>query len=147
MTSTPPESDRPTRSDTAQATDTTQVTDTTQATLATTQATPAPSAAKTGDSSLLVEVFDQPFHLASSSSDADEIRQAAAYLDEKMRAIASKRGRGVALELAILAGMEVAEEMLSTQQRREHLLADADEQIGRFTQALGTADNEQEAQA
>lgn len=115
----PPESDRPT------------------------PATPLPSAAEPGDTSLVVEVFDQPFRLASSSTNADEIRRAAAYLDDRMRAIASKRGRGVALELAILAAMEVADEMLTTQQRREHLLADADEQIGRFTQALGAGDNEE----
>lgn len=119
MTSMPPESDRPT------------------------PATPLPSAAEPGDTSLVVEVFDQPFRLASSSTNADEIRRAAAYLDDRMRAIASKRGRGVALELAILAAMEVADEMLTTQQRREHLLADADEQIGRFTQALGAGDNEE----
>jgi hypothetical protein len=37
--------------------------------------------------------------------------------------------------------MEVAEEMLSAKQRRERLLADADERIGRFTQSLESSNS------
>lgn len=82
-----------------------------------------------------MEIYDQPYRLGSSSAE-DDVRQAAAYLDEKMRRLASERGRGVALELAILAAMEVADEMLTVQQRREDLLANADERIGRFAESL-----------
>lgn len=93
------------------------------------------------DNSLVVDIYDQSFRLGSSSTNDEQIREAAAYLDEKMRKIAASRGRGVALELAILAAMEVAEEMLSAKQRRERLLADADERIGRFTQSLESSNS------
>lgn len=96
---------------------------------------------------LIVQIYDQPFRIGSSSTDDDQIRHAAAYLDEKMRKLASHRGRGVALELAILAAMEIADEMLIAQQRREQVLADADERIDRFTQTLESSDKEDRTNA
>ncbi|MBU07357.1 MAG: hypothetical protein CME13_05185 [Gemmatimonadetes bacterium] len=96
---------------------------------------------------LIVQIYDQPFRIGSSSTDDDQIRHAAAYLDEKMRKLASRRGRGVALELAILAAMEIADEMLIAQQRREQVLADADERIDRFTQTLESSDKEDRTNA
>jgi cell division protein ZapA len=106
---------------------------------------PSPQHPESGESTeeaLVVQIYDQSFRLGSSSADPEQIRQAAAYLDDKMRALAAKRGRGVALELAILAAMEVADEVLSTQQRREQLLADADERIDQFTQTLEATDHD-----
>jgi cell division protein ZapA len=93
------------------------------------------------DESLVVDIYDQNFRLGTSSTNDEQIREAAAYLDQKMRKIAASRGRGVALELAILAAMEVAEEMLAAKQRRERLLADADERIDRFTQSLESSES------
>ena len=45
-------------------------------------------------------------------------------------------GRRSALDLAILAAMEIAREVLSVRRSKESLLDEAEKQIGSFTQRL-----------
>ena len=50
--------------------------------------------------------------------------------------MADAAGRRSPLDLAILAAMEIAREVLSVRSGNESLLDEADEQIGKFTRRL-----------
>jgi cell division protein ZapA (FtsZ GTPase activity inhibitor) len=84
----------------------------------------------------VVKIFDHQYRIGSASADTGTIQDAAAFLDERMRRIAGTIQRRVPLEVAILAAMEIADEVLRSRNRREQLLAEADERISRFTRKL-----------
>ncbi len=68
-----------------------------------------------------VEIYDQTYHL--SGYDARHIRELAARVDSKMRAVASQ-GRTVdSLRVAVLAALNLADELSQT--------ANADPRVGR----------------
>lgn len=61
-----------------------------------------------------VEIYDQTYHL--SGQDADHIRKLAAQVDAKMRAVAAQ-GRTVdSLRVAVLAALNLADELSQTEQ-------------------------------
>lgn len=67
-----------------------------------------------------VEIYDQTYHL--SGQDANHIRELAARVDAKMRAVAAQ-GRTVdSLRVAVLAALNLADELSQT--------ADADPRLG-----------------
>lgn len=84
----------------------------------------------------VVQIFDHQYRIGSASADSGAIEQAAAFLDERMRQIAGTVKRRVPLEVAILAAMEIADEVLQSRNRHEQLLTEADERISRFTRKL-----------
>ena len=96
--------------------------------------------------SKLVRVFDREYRIAgqsgadgdnpSSQNHSNHIEEAASYLDETMRRMAGAARRRSPLDLAILAAMEIAREVLSVRSGNESLLDEADEQIGQFTRRL-----------
>ena len=90
----------------------------------------------TEQSRTVVKIFDHQYRIGSASTDAGAIEQAATFLDERMRQIAGNVKRRVPLEVAILAAMEIADEVLRFRNRREQLLSEADERINRFTRKL-----------
>ena len=98
----------------------------------------------TEQSRTVVKIFDHQYRIGSASADAGAIEQAAAFLDERMRQIAGNVKKRVPLEVAILAAMEIADEVLRFRNRREQLLSEADERISRFTRELEdkTADSD-----
>lgn len=58
---------------------------------------------------ITVEIYDQTYHL--SGQDADHIRELAAQVDSKMRAVAAQ-GRTVdSLRVAVLAALNLADEL------------------------------------
>jgi len=68
-----------------------------------------------------VEIYDQLYHL--SGQDAEHIRELAAKVDAKMRAVAAQ-GRTVdSLRVAVLAALNLADELSQA--------ANADAQVGR----------------
>ena len=96
----------------------------------------------------LVRVFDRDYRIAGQAGassahnsgtppgdNPDQIA-AASYLDQIMRQTAAVTGRRSALELAILAAMQVAREVLSVRRSKESLLDEAEKQIGKFTHRL-----------
>ena len=95
----------------------------------------------TEQSTTVVKISDHQYRIGSASADAGAIQQAAAFLDERMRQIAGNVKKRVPLEVAILAAMEIADEVLRFRNRREQLLCEADERVSRFTRKLedGTA--------
>ena len=62
---------------------------------------------------ITVEIYDQTYHL--SGEDADHIRKLAAQVDAKMRAVAAQ-GRTVdSLRVAVLAALNLADELVAGQ--------------------------------
>jgi len=84
----------------------------------------------------LVTIFGHPYRIGSDCADAEYIQEAAAYLDTKMREAAAATGQRAPLEVAIQAAMGIADEVLSSRQRREALLDAADQRIDTFARRL-----------
>ena len=87
--------------------------------------------------SVAVRIHNQTYHLVNSEDqDPEYIRLAAAYLDEKMQQIAATSGPRGPLDIAILAALNIAEEVLSARQHKDALIDKADARIDSFTQLL-----------
>jgi cell division protein ZapA len=56
-----------------------------------------------------VEIYDQLYHL--SGQDTDHIRELAAYVDAKMRAVAAHGTTADSLRVAVLAALNLADEL------------------------------------
>ena len=90
-----------------------------------------------GENAVSVKIFNQTYRLATNRDrDADYIQRAAAYLDEKMQKAAEYASHRAPLDIAILAALTIAEEVIKEQQKKDALLNEADEQIDSFTQKL-----------
>jgi len=93
------------------------------------------------DKPINVEIYKQTYQLrASEGRDAEYIQRAAAYLDQKMQQAAAEVGNRAPLDIAILAALNIAEEVLSARLQKETLLDQADAHIDSFTQLLSDAD-------
>ena len=94
-----------------------------------------------------VEIFKQTYQLGTSEGrDAEYVRRAAAYLDEKMNEAAAAVGNRAPLDIAILAALNIAEEVLAARQQKERMLDQADAQIDSFTQLLTDPDDKDDAE-
>ena len=85
--------------------------------------------------SALVEIFGAEYQIASEADHID-IQQVAAYVDQKMREVASHSGSGKKTGLAVLAAMEITAELLRLRQENEQLLQKAYESIERLNQLI-----------
>lgn len=84
-----------------------------------------------------VRIYNQTYHLVNNEDqDPEYIRLAAAYLDEKMQQIATTIGHRGPLDIAILAALNIAEEVLTARQHKDALIDRADARIDSFTQLL-----------
>lgn len=84
-----------------------------------------------------VRIYNRTYHLVNSEGqDPEYIRLAAAYLDEKMQQIAAASGARGPLDIAILAALNIAEEVLDARQHKDALIDGADARIDSFTQLL-----------
>jgi cell division protein ZapA (FtsZ GTPase activity inhibitor) len=83
-----------------------------------------------------VQIYNQTYRLGSDQANSQSIRQAAAYLDKKIREAAAVTGHRPLLDLAVLAAMEIAEEVLKERRKKEILLSEADRRISNFTRRL-----------
>ena len=84
-----------------------------------------------------VRIYNQTYRLVNSEGQNPEyIRLAAAYLDEQMQQIAATIGRRGALDIAILAALNIAEEVLRARQHKDALINRVDARLDSFTQLL-----------
>ena len=84
-----------------------------------------------------VRIYNQTYNLVNNEDqDPEYIRLAAAYLDEKMQQIATAIGHRGPLDIAILAALNIAEEVLAARQHKDALIDRADARIDSFTQLL-----------
>ena len=89
------------------------------------------------DQAVAVEIYDQTYHLASTDgADVKYIRRAAALLDKKMREAAAAVGHRSPLDIAILAAMEIAQQIIEEKQKKAALLDKTDQRINDFTQRI-----------
>ena len=85
--------------------------------------------------SVLVEIFGAEYQIASEADHID-IQQVAAYVDQKMKEVASHSGSGKKTSLAVLAAMEITAELMRVRQENEQLLQKAHESIKRLNQLI-----------
>lgn len=76
-----------------------------------------------------VEIYDQPYHLRGE--DADYIERLAKLVDAKMRAVAAQGTTVDSLRVAVLAAINIADELMALQARYRAL-------TGSVTQAEST---------
>ena len=84
---------------------------------------------------ITVQIFNQTYRVSSEEADPKYIEKAAGYLDQKMQEAASGGARRP-LDIAILAAMNIAEEVLAARKNTEGLLNEADRRISDFTRFL-----------
>ena len=84
-----------------------------------------------------VEIYDQTYQLTSTDgADVKYIRRAAALLDKKMREAAAAVGTRSPLDIAILAAMDIAQQIVEEKQKKTTLIDKTDERINDFTQRI-----------
>ena len=86
--------------------------------------------------STIVTIFGHQYRIAADAADAKHVEVVADLLDSRMGRIATSSRRKVALEIAIQAAMEIADEVLRVREERDRVLRDADERLSRFTRKL-----------
>lgn len=70
-----------------------------------------------------VDIYDQVYHLRGT--DAEHIQQLAAVVDSKMRAVATQGTTVDSLRVAVLAALNIADELLSLRARYDTLASRA----------------------
>lgn len=86
--------------------------------------------------STIVMIFGHQYRIAAEEADTKHVEAVASLLDSRMRRIAASSRRKVALEIALQAAMEIADEVLRARDKRQQLLTDADEHLNRFTRKI-----------
>lgn len=95
----------------------------------------------TQENIVTVQIYKQTYHLSSEDQDPGYIKRAADYLDDKMHQAAAAVGNRSPMDIAILAALDIAQEVLVAGQQKESLLDEADRRINTFTRRL---ENEEE---
>ncbi|HEY6375364.1 MAG TPA: cell division protein ZapA [Edaphobacter sp.] len=80
---------------------------------------PAPTEQLTESQSIAVEIYDQIYHLRGT--DPAYIQQLAHVVDAKMRAVSALGNTVDSLRVAVLAALNIADELQSLRQRHETL--------------------------
>ena len=88
------------------------------------------------ENSTLVRIFNHQYNLASDEGDGERVERVASYLDEKMHDAALSSGKTAPLEVAVMAAMEIAHEVLVGRSKKEALFDQAGERISSFTKRL-----------
>ena len=79
----------------------------------------APSAAGAGEGSVSVDIYDQVYTLRGT--DSEHIARLAGLVDEKMRAVAAHGATVDSLRVAVLAALNIADELMRLRARYETL--------------------------
>ena len=86
---------------------------------------------------VIVQIFGDEYQFASDGGAEDQLRQVAAYVDQKMREISAKhKGRVPRATLAVWAAMEIAAELMGTLREKSMLSPDAHESLDRLTRLV-----------
>ena len=82
-----------------------------------------------------IQIYGKTYSLKSSSSkvDAEEV---AAYVDSRMKELADARSKTTTLDLAILAALNIAQELLELQSQTQAKGQAQEEKIARLLEAL-----------
>ena len=87
-----------------------------------------------GAGNVRVEIYDQTYHLRGS--DPQYIGQLAEYVDTKMRLIAQQASTVDSLRLAVLAALNIADELHVLKRRYDSIASDYNARAGHLAGAL-----------
>jgi len=88
----------------------------------------------TPNGSIRVEIYDQTYSLRGT--DPEYIRKLAEYVDGKMRAVAEQTATVDSLRLAVLAALNIADELQMVKRNYDRLSGELGQRTGRLTGAL-----------
>ena len=87
-----------------------------------------------GGGNVRVEIYDQTYHLRGS--DPDYISELAEYVDTKMRLIAQQAATVDSLRVAVLAALNIADELHVLKRKYDSIATDYNERAGQLEGAL-----------
>jgi cell division protein ZapA len=73
-----------------------------------------------GRHSVKIEIFDQSYSIQAEQNE-DYLRELASYVDTKMRAVAESTRTVDTVKVAVLAALNIADEMFTLRQRQEKI--------------------------
>lgn len=82
-----------------------------------------------------IQIYGKTYSLKSSSSEVDA-EEVAAYVDSRMKELANARNKTSTLDLAILAALNIAQELLELKKQSEEKSNAEDEKIKQLVAAL-----------
>ena len=88
-------------------------------------------------SSIRVEIYDQTYHLRGS--DPEYIHKLAEYVDTKMRQVASQTATVDSLRLAVLAALNIADELHMTRNKYDNVAGEYTQRASHLQSALDSA--------
>jgi cell division protein ZapA len=87
-----------------------------------------------GSSNVRVDIYDQTYHLRGS--DTEYIAQLGEYVDNKMRLIAQQASTVDSLRVAVLAALNIADELHVLRRKYDSIASDYNERAGHLAGAL-----------
>ena len=82
-----------------------------------------------------IQIYGRTYSL-KSSSDQMNMEEVAAYVDAKMRELAAARSKTSSADLAVLAALNIAQELIELQKQNDANDKSHEEKIGRMIEAL-----------
>ncbi len=82
-----------------------------------------------------IQIYGKTYNLKSSSTEVS-LEEAATYVDSKMRELGEARKKTPSLDLAVLAALNIAQELLELQSQTKANDQTQDEKIARLLEAL-----------
>ena len=82
-----------------------------------------------------IQIFGKTYNL-KSSSDKVETEEVAVYVDSKMRELAEMSSKTPTLDLAVLAALNIAQELIELQKQTDANNQEREDKIGRLLVAL-----------
>ena len=82
-----------------------------------------------------IQIYGKTYSL-KSSSDQMSMEEVAAYVDAKMRELAEVRSKTSSADLAVLAALNIAQELMELQKQNDANDKSHEEKIGRMIEAL-----------
>ncbi len=96
--------------------------------------TPTEAAPDVAPCNLVVDIYDQMYHLRGP--DPEYLQQLSALVDAKMRAVAQHGTTVDSLRVAVLAALNIADELVTLQQQRDALAGNVARNIKSRTETL-----------
>ena len=98
---------------------------------------------KTSSEPISVAILDREYQFACQAGERKALREAAIFLDERMRSIKGA-GRLMALErIAVMTALNLSDELLKLQKNEKHRQEHVDSRIRKLADELDDALNEQ----
>jgi len=78
------------------------------------------AAAQPGSKPVRIEIYDQSYNVSAAQNE-EYLKELAAYVDGKMRTVAEATRTVDSLKVAVLAALNIADEMFSLRQRQQEV--------------------------